>query len=324
MTRVIVFDVDGTLADLTHRLHYVDGPHKDYDAFFDPEEIAKDGVIWPVAELLMLVALTTASDHKVVFCSGRPEKTRAATVKWFKDNLGFDPMHLYMRPDDDTRPDHVVKNQLLDGMREDGFEPFLVIDDRQTVVDMWRDEGLYVLQADWREHDPPGRPMLTLMVGPSGSGKTSWIKKHVTVESEFGIRADHVVGSDNTRMDLHGNITDMTKEDEVWSAVHAVVRTRLLHGLPTVVDATNIRRKARLGIVSLAPPGVPIRYVVIDRPLEDKMRDRRPEIPEWLIQKHHEVFQAQKNEILRGDGISEVTVFDERDRRIKKNEGVIE
>ena len=54
----------------------------------------------------------------------------------------------YMRSDTDYRQDYVVKQGMLDKMRKDGFNPTMAVDDRQQVVDMWRDNGLTVLQVD--------------------------------------------------------------------------------------------------------------------------------------------------------------------------------
>ena len=55
---------------------------------------------------------------------------------------------LYMRSDSDYRPDHEVKSQMLDKMRKEGFNPTMAFDDRQQVVDMWRERGLTVAQVD--------------------------------------------------------------------------------------------------------------------------------------------------------------------------------
>ena len=55
---------------------------------------------------------------------------------------------LYMRSDSDYRPDHEVKSQMLDKMRKEGFNPTMAFDDRQQVVDMWREKGLTVAQVD--------------------------------------------------------------------------------------------------------------------------------------------------------------------------------
>ena len=86
-------------------------------------------------------------DHGLIFCSGRPERTRRATTDWLEEHLGLTPEALYMRADSDRRADDIVKRELLARMRADRFEPALAIDDRQRVVDMWRSEGLVCAQV---------------------------------------------------------------------------------------------------------------------------------------------------------------------------------
>jgi hypothetical protein len=142
MTRAAaIFDLDGTLAVIDHRLHHVRNGKRDWDSFF--AGIGDDALAQPIARILDALV----DDAAILLCSGRPEKCRASTVAWLeKHEVAYDA--LYMRADDDHRPDHVVKSQILDGILADGYEPFLVIDDRQSVVDMWRDRGLL----------PPKRP----------------------------------------------------------------------------------------------------------------------------------------------------------------------
>ena len=53
-----------------------------------------------------------------------------------------------MRGDTDFRPDDELKKGFLIKMKEDGFNPVMAVDDRQQVVDMFRAEGLRVLQVD--------------------------------------------------------------------------------------------------------------------------------------------------------------------------------
>jgi hypothetical protein len=58
------------------------------------------------------------------------------------------PNHaLYMRPARDSRDDGIVKSELLDRIIADGYEPWLAIDDRDRVVEMWRARGLTCLQC---------------------------------------------------------------------------------------------------------------------------------------------------------------------------------
>lgn len=142
---VFVFDIDGTLADCTHRQHHVDtaGKPKDWDAFF--AGIPDDPPVIHVCEVL--VALV-AYGHQVVFCTGRPERCRYATVDWInKWVINYRGEWLYMRKDGDHRPDHVVKLELLHEMRRDELEPVMMFDDRQTVVDMWRANGVPCAQV---------------------------------------------------------------------------------------------------------------------------------------------------------------------------------
>ena len=97
----------------------------------------------PVLHALMTI-------HDVVFVSGRPEHTRKDTVAWLrKHNFWFaipDPK-LYMRRDREYRPTLKVKRELLDRLRGDGYVPQLVFDDRDQVVNMWRDAGIPCVQV---------------------------------------------------------------------------------------------------------------------------------------------------------------------------------
>lgn len=131
-----VFDVDGTLSNPGHRQHHVQGPKKDWPAFFagcvdDP----------PVKAILRLAHDLGKTSIPLVFCTGRPMKYAVATRHWLACN-GLDPKHLYMRLDDDFRDDTLVKSELMDRIIADGFDPIMVFDDRNKVVQMWRDRGL--------------------------------------------------------------------------------------------------------------------------------------------------------------------------------------
>jgi hypothetical protein len=97
----------------------------------------------------VIVTLVKAlqKEHRLIFCSGRPERTRRATVDWLQRHLGLTPAALYMRGDSDRRADDIVKRERLARMRANRFDPELAIDDRRRVVDMWRSEGLVCAQV---------------------------------------------------------------------------------------------------------------------------------------------------------------------------------
>ena len=140
----VIFDVDGTLMDIEHRRHFVTQRPKDFDAFRDPEVVMQDT---PNKEIFALAKALKDSGNRIIVSTGRNKRQRATTLKQLMMNgLVFDAM--YMRGDSDFRPDDELKKGFLIKMKEDGFNPVMAVDDRQQVVDMFRAEGLRVLQVD--------------------------------------------------------------------------------------------------------------------------------------------------------------------------------
>lgn len=135
----ILVDLDGTLTDCRHRQHYLDGK-KDWDSFFggmfaDP----------PNRAVLSVVVTMEDMGHKIIYCTGRPNNYRIVTKRWLiKHQLQCEL--IYMRKAGDFRADHVIKFELLQEIREDGHRPDFVIDDRPSVISMWRRQGLPVFQ----------------------------------------------------------------------------------------------------------------------------------------------------------------------------------
>lgn len=322
MVKTIIFDLDGTLANLNHRLHLVKGHHKDYDKFF--AACTDDTPIVPVCELLRMLYNGPIDEYvdripKVIIVSGRSETARKETEIWLKEhNIPYDD--LIMRPAGDYRSDDIVKEEILDGLLREGHEILFTVDDRQRVVDMWRRRGLICLQAQaWKEDEPLDKlpkGLLTLMVGPSGAGKSSWLEEqHMATDPDIfpnGVFYSHIISSDQLRRELCGNFRDQTKNNQVFHALHEIVKARIDNGLPCVVDATNIKRADRLSVVKLAD-GSPVRYIVIDRTLPEKLEHAgwRSEVP-GLIERHHNTFQTNLKAILKGDNLTNVQVIDLR------------
>lgn len=144
---IVVFDLDGTLANIDHRLHHIYKKPKDWDSFF--KDIHLDLPKKPIVDLCQ--ALRTGG-HVIYIFSGRSDICKAETVNWLLDN-GIDYDMLMMRKAGDRRDDVEVKKDMLNILRAiENTEPDLVIEDRQRVVDFWRSEGLTCLQcAQWEE-----------------------------------------------------------------------------------------------------------------------------------------------------------------------------
>lgn len=306
MKKLVIFDIDGTLADLEHRRKYL----PDWGKFF--QDMDKDEPILPIVHLAREMH---GLGHVIVLCSGRPSEHKHTTIEWLAD--AFVPWHfLFMRKEGDYRSDVIVKREILNeqirSVWSDSDIKF-VVDDRQGVVDMWREEGLTCLQCapgDFDKHLGDKYPSggLTLLIGPSGGGKTNLCMYN------FGsLNESQILSSDRLRHLLCGDFKDQSKNSQVFSAMHVLAKARLQHGLDVVIDATNIRDKDRKQFLDLAPPDCIIDYIVVNRPMEDKIRDGgwRNEIEVKglpLMEYHERTFRSNLKAILNGDGDSRVTV----------------
>jgi len=141
-----VFDIDGVLADVRHRLVHVEARPKDWDAFF---AAAVDD---PPLEQGLALCLESAKDCEVVYVTGRPERCRADTVAWFAQH-GLPEGTLSMRNERDRRPARVAKPELLRRLA-DGRVVAVVVDDDLQVCDAYEAAGWRVLRATWMSAAP--------------------------------------------------------------------------------------------------------------------------------------------------------------------------
>jgi hypothetical protein len=139
---VAVFDIDGVLADVRHRLRHVAARPKDWEAFF-----AEAPLDPPLAEGVGAVASAARAGHVVMYLTGRPERCRRATLDWLAAQ-GLPRGELFMRDDTDRRPARVTKvatlRRLSQHFRIDAF-----VDDDAAVVKAVRAAGFPVLHAEW-------------------------------------------------------------------------------------------------------------------------------------------------------------------------------
>jgi FMN phosphatase YigB (HAD superfamily) len=136
---IVIFDIDGTLADVSERIHHLKKKPKNWAGFF--AGIAQDKAI---SSMVRLCNLLYAADIKIILCSGRNEKHRAETVVWLAQQ-GVNYHELLLRQNGDRRSDVVVKRELLAQL--DKSRVLFVVEDRSRVVEMWRAEGLVCLQC---------------------------------------------------------------------------------------------------------------------------------------------------------------------------------
>ena len=139
----IICDLDGTLCDTSHRLHFITDPKKkkDWDAFYagmvdDPINIWCDTI----------VHLASQNGIAILYVTGRPDTYCGVTLNWLRQHDC--PINgLYMRKEKDNREDSVVKKEIYETQLKDNYDVLFCLEDRSQVVKMWRSLGLVCLQC---------------------------------------------------------------------------------------------------------------------------------------------------------------------------------
>ena len=143
---------------------------------------------------------------------------------------------------------------------------------------------------------------LVIMVGPACSGKSR------TASRKFD--PYEIMSSEDVRYELTGDYRRMDINDVVFKEIHRRTQLKLELGERVVVDATNLRKKDRMGLADIALRiGVPVFYIVCQRTLDDKIAGAKRS---WrgsatgIVIKHDNVFRTNERDILRGDGVANV------------------
>jgi phosphoglycolate phosphatase-like HAD superfamily hydrolase len=153
-----VFDIDGVVADVRHRLRYLERRPKDWTRFF--AAAGRDPVLAEGVEL----AREYAAGHVLVWLTGRPEYLRDVTAAWLRA-AGLPAELLFMRPANDRRAARDFKSRQLARLaKESPIE--IVVDDDPAVVERLRGLGYAVRLADWVPHSS------TLQTAQEREGRT--------------------------------------------------------------------------------------------------------------------------------------------------------
>lgn len=136
----VIFDLDGTLADITHRLPFIKKEKPDWQSFTRASEFDK-----PHNDIIELAQLYYNVGYIIIICSGRTDDVMDSTVKWLEDhNVPFDELH--MRRVGDYRKDSTIKSEMLFDLKI-RYEIKLSVDDRSSMVEFWREQGIRCLQV---------------------------------------------------------------------------------------------------------------------------------------------------------------------------------
>lgn len=139
MRKIILCDIDGTIANNDHRQHFLEGK-KDWDGFFS--ELINDEPIFPIINKV-IEEHNTGKD--IVFLTGRPERYRYSTTLWLKEYFNFE-LKILMRKDNDQNNKLKVKKEIF----EENFkaeEIAYIIDNDNDLVSMWSSMGIKTVKV---------------------------------------------------------------------------------------------------------------------------------------------------------------------------------
>ena len=140
MKKIILCDIDGTIANNDHRQHYLQRK-KDWDGFFS--ELINDKPIFPI---INKVIEEHDAGKDIIFLTGRPERYRHNTTLWLKEYFNFE-INLVMRRNNDLRNKLIIKKELLmQNFNLDEIE--LIIENDEELVSMWKDIGTNVFYVN--------------------------------------------------------------------------------------------------------------------------------------------------------------------------------
>jgi phosphoglycolate phosphatase-like HAD superfamily hydrolase len=138
---IVIFDLDGTLALIEHRVHYITGEKPDWTAFY--AACAHD---FPNSPIITVYRALARQGYELWIVSGRSDEVIEQTTEWLKHHVG-DYHKLIMRKAGDHQPDNKLKRSWV----KDGTIPqervLVIFEDRASVVKMWRELGFTCLQV---------------------------------------------------------------------------------------------------------------------------------------------------------------------------------
>ena len=140
--RAKIFDIDGTLADVTMIGHMLDGvtvgsmPPDFYNEYHN-KAIDAPPVDWVVDAARMAIT----EGYIVILITARKVMYSAQTTVFLgKNNIPYH--HLCMRSNDDDRPDHEYKEEVLHRLIAMGYDIEEAYDDNPAIIKLWQKHGI--------------------------------------------------------------------------------------------------------------------------------------------------------------------------------------
>ena len=145
----VICDVDGTIVNIEKRHALAKagakkGKKLNWNIFLDDKVILENDV--EQEDVTGVIKSLIQSGHRVIITSARNERHRTVTENSL-NVAGVFRSALFLRPDGDFRTDSEFKQEVLNSLIANDWKPDLVFDDRNQVVNMWRQNGLTCVQV---------------------------------------------------------------------------------------------------------------------------------------------------------------------------------
>ena len=140
-TKCLLVDIDNTVAQMVDR--------SPFDWKRVGEDLPKQQVIDIVKYIVMMDEFWMKPDIQLIFMSGRDAICMTETRAWLEKHFNTTDFELHMRPQNDNRPDTIIKYEILKNEIAPRYNPIAVFDDRNAVIAMERKMGLQVFQCEY-------------------------------------------------------------------------------------------------------------------------------------------------------------------------------
>lgn len=137
-----IFDMDGTLVNVTSVHHHLFAEPRDFAAFHNGSADCP-----PMSDIVQIAVALHYLGHDIVIVTGRERQYEPVSTGWLDQHLPVPYVGPYMRADGDRRPAALVKEEILAELLADGYDVIFAADDDPKNVSMFERNGIDTLHV---------------------------------------------------------------------------------------------------------------------------------------------------------------------------------